>query len=46
MIRLALIKAAARVTEMVTRIKVTLPPAFPYQNSFGLFVERATTLPP
>lgn len=45
-IRLALIKVAARVTEMVTRIKVALPSAFPYQNSFGLLVERATKLPP
>jgi hypothetical protein len=29
-IRLCLIKVAARVTEMVTRIKVALPSAFPY----------------
>ena len=45
-IRLALIKVAARVTEMVTRIKVALPSAFPYQNSLGLLVERAVKLPP
>jgi hypothetical protein len=30
-IRLCLIKVAARVTEMVTRIKIALPTAYPYQ---------------
>src|SRR4051794_18675173 len=30
-IRLCLIKLAGRVTEMVTRIKIALPSAFPYQ---------------
>ena len=33
-IRLCLIKVAARVTEMVTRIKIALPTAFPYQAGF------------
>ena len=32
-IRLALIKVAGRVTEMVTRIKVALPSAYPYRDS-------------
>jgi hypothetical protein len=45
-VRLALIKVAARVTEMVTRIKVALPSAFPHQNSMALLVERAAKLPP
>ena len=45
-IRPALIKVAARVTEMVTRIKVALPSVFPYQNSFEPLVERAAKLPP
>jgi hypothetical protein len=34
-IRLCLIKVAGRVTEMVTRIKVALPNAFPYQTGFA-----------
>ena len=33
-IRLCLIKVAGRVTEMVTRIKIALPSAFPYQAGF------------
>jgi len=33
-IRLCLIKIAARVTEMVTRIKISLPTACPYQAGF------------
>ncbi|MEZ5933334.1 MAG: transposase [Alphaproteobacteria bacterium] len=45
-IRLALIKVAARVTEMVTRIKVLLPSAFPYQNTMALLVKRTAKLPP
>ena len=45
-IRLALIKVAARVTEMVTKVKVALPSTFPYQNSFGLLVQRTAKLPP
>ena len=34
-IRLALIKVAARVTEMVTRIKVALPSCYPHQTSWA-----------
>ena len=35
-IRLCLIKVAGRVTEMVTRIKIALPSAFPYQAGFPI----------
>jgi Transposase DDE domain group 1 len=45
-IRLALIKVAARVIEMKTRIKVALPSCYPHQTSWVRFVARATTLPP
>jgi hypothetical protein len=45
-IRLAFIKIAARVTEMVTRIKVSLPSSYPYQQSLVRFVGRALALPP
>jgi len=34
LIRLCLIKVAGRVTEMVTRIKIALPTAYPYQAGF------------
>src|SRR5580693_7810934 len=45
-IRLCLIKVAARVTEMVTRIKVALPSAFPYQAGFTDLAGRIAKLPP
>jgi hypothetical protein len=45
-IRLALIKVAARVTEMKTRIKVALPTAYPHQASWTLLARRAAKLPP
>ena len=45
-IRLCLIKVAARVTEMVTRIKVALPSAFPYQTGFADLAGRIGKLPP
>ena len=45
-IRMALIKVAARVTEMVTRIKVALPSCYPYQRSSALLARRAIELPP
>lgn len=45
-IRVALIKVAARVTERVTRIKVSLPSSFPYRNSLALLGERAAKIPP
>jgi len=45
-IRLCLIKVAARVTEMVTRIKVALPSVFPYQAGFADLASRVAKLPP
>jgi hypothetical protein len=45
-IRLALIKVAARVTELTTRIKVALPTAYPHQQSWTLLASRAARLPP
>jgi hypothetical protein len=45
-IRLCLIKVAARVTEMVTRIKVALPTAFPYQAGFADLAGRIAKRPP
>jgi hypothetical protein len=45
-IRLALIKVAARVTELVTRIKVALPSCYPHQTSWVLLAGRAVKLPP
>jgi hypothetical protein len=45
-IRLALIKVAARVTEMKTRIKIALPSGYPHQESWGLLPGRAVKLPP
>ena len=44
--RLALIKVAARVTEMKTRIKVALPSGYPHQTSWVRLAARATALPP
>ncbi len=45
-IRIALIKVAARITEMKTRIKVALPSCYPHQTSWARLAARATTLPP
>jgi hypothetical protein len=45
-IRLCLIKVAARVTEMVTRIKIALPSSFPYQIGFAMLAGRIPKLPP
>ena len=45
-LRLALIKIAARVTEMATRIKVSLPSSYPYKDSLVLLSARAAKLPP
>ncbi len=45
-IRLCLIKVAGRVTEMVTRIKIALPSAFPYQAGFVDLAGRVAKLPP
>jgi hypothetical protein len=45
-IRIALIKVAARVTELKTRIKVALPTCYPHQQSWALLAGRALKLPP
>ena len=45
-IRLNLIKVAARVTEMVTRIKVALPSAYPYRAGFAMLAAQIAKLPP
>jgi Transposase DDE domain group 1 len=45
-IRLALIKVAARVTELKTRIKVALPTCYPHQQSWAFLAGRAAKLPP
>ena len=45
-IRLCLIKVAGRVTEMVTRIKIALPTAYPYQIGFTMLAGRIAKLPP
>jgi hypothetical protein len=45
-IRISLLKVAARITEMATRIKIALPSNYPYQDSWMLLTERATRRPP
>jgi hypothetical protein len=45
-IRLCLIKVAARVTKMVTRIKIALPTAYPYRIGFIMLAGRIASLPP
>jgi Transposase DDE domain group 1 len=45
-LRLNLIKVAARVTEMVTRIKIALPTAYPYQAGFTMLAGHIAKLPP
>ena len=45
-IRLNLIKVAARVTELVTRVKIALPTAYPYQAGFTMLAGRIAKLPP
>jgi hypothetical protein len=45
-LRLGLLKVAVRVSEMATSIKVALPSAFAYQDSWGLLAGRAVKLPP
>jgi hypothetical protein len=44
-IRLALIKVAARVTELATRIKVALPSSYPHRDSLILLAARAAKPP-
>jgi hypothetical protein len=45
-IRLSFIKIAARVTELVTRIKVSLPSSYSYKQDLARFASRAQALPP
>jgi len=45
-LRLAFIKIAARVTEMVTRIKVSLPSSYPHKPSLARCAGHARALPP
>jgi hypothetical protein len=45
-IRLALIKIAARVTELKPRIKVALPSCYRHQTSWALLATRTLKLPP
>ena len=45
-IRLGLIKIAGRVREMVTRIRIALPSAYPYQAGFAMLAGRIAKLPP
>jgi hypothetical protein len=44
-IRFALIKVAARVTELATRIRVALPSSYPYRRSLTLLATRAARPP-
>jgi hypothetical protein len=44
-IRLNLIKVVARVTEIVTRIKIALPAAYPYQAGFAMLAGQIAKLP-
>src|SRR6476659_8985770 len=44
-LRLMLIKVAARVTELATRIKLALPSSYPYRHSFILLASRAARPP-
>jgi len=45
-LRLAFVKIAARVSELVTRIKVSLPSSYPYKESLARFAGRAVARPP
>jgi Transposase DDE domain group 1 len=45
-LRLAFVKVAARVTEKVTRIRVSLPSSYPHKASLACLVSRALALPP
>ncbi|HEX9405171.1 MAG TPA: transposase [Steroidobacteraceae bacterium] len=44
--RLSLIKVAVRVTELVTKIKISLPTGFAYQHGFSTLAARLAQLPP
>jgi Transposase DDE domain group 1 len=45
-LRLGLIKVAGRVSELATRIKLSLPSNYPYQVSLAHLAARAAKLPP
>jgi hypothetical protein len=45
-IHLAFIKVTARVTEVVTRIKLSLPSSYPSKGSLALLADRAAKLTP
>jgi Transposase DDE domain group 1 len=45
-LRLAFVKIAARVTELVTRIKVSLPSSYPHKADLARLTGRALALPP
>ncbi len=45
-LRLGLIKVATRVTEIVTRIKISLPTRFVGQHDFAALAPRIAALPP
>jgi hypothetical protein len=45
-LRLGLIKVAVRVTELATKIKISLPTGFTYQRGFSTLAARLAKLPP
>ena len=45
-LRLAFVKIAARVTELATRIEVSLPSSYPHKASRALRATRTVKLPP
>ncbi len=45
-LRLGFVKVAARVTELVTRLEVSLPSTYRYKTSLARIAERAVALPP
>ena len=45
-LRLSLIKLAVRVTELVTKIRISLPTGFAYQHGFATLAARLAKLPP
>lgn len=45
-IRLSFVKIAARVTELVTRIKIALPSHYPYKDALALIAGRLANFPP
>jgi len=44
-VRVSLLKLAARIIEMRTRIRIALPSGHPYQASWRLLAERAARPP-